>query len=294
MAWEWFAAWLAASLGAAFAFHRVRGRSRPTQVPPEVREFVRRFEEEMTARHPAVGLVGMVPGKFAAVLDVHGQQTPVALHALFRHWRAYPEAFPRLLDRLVQEVEEDGLEQPGDHLFEDVATRILPQLRTREWVAESGPRFGDSALVHRFHGSDLAICYVIDDPWSLVFVAQAHLRQWRRSEEDLYHLALGNLRRIGGAELPLPEAGKEVVVREGDGYDATRALLLDPERVEGLLVAIQERDGLYLARDPEQSLESLMEVQEKRCEDAVHPVSSRLYRMQSGELVPVQPDSDAR
>ena len=292
MAWEWISAWIGASVVAALVFHRMRSRTRPVSIPPEVGEFLRRFEQEIATRHPQIVLVGMVPGKFAAVLEIHGQQTPVTLHALFRHWRTYPEAFPRLVDRLVQEVEEEGLDQPSDHLFEDVATRILPQLRSRAWVGEAAPRFGDSAIVYRPHGNDLAICYVIDDAWSLVFVSQAHLRQWRCSEADLYHLAIGNLRRLGGPPLVVPEAGAELLFRQGDGYDATRALLLDPEQVEGLLVGIPERDSLWLSRDSGQSIMALMAVQVQRCEDAAHPVSSQLYRVHDGELVPLRPDSE--
>jgi len=290
-AWLWGAVWLLLSLAGALIFHRMRARSRPVSLPPEVRAFLQRFEEEILTRHPEIRLVGMVPGKFSTVLEVQGQETPVPLHAVFRHWRAYPDAFSRIIERLLAEVEEGGLDGPGDHLFEDVATRILPQLRTREWLGRTSPRFGDSAIAHRPHGPDLAICYVIDTDWSLVFVTQAHLRQWRRTEEDLYHLSLGNLRRLDAEPVTPPAPGQTMVVEHGDGFDAARALLLDPDQVQGLLVAIPERDTLWMARETDQGLDSLMQVQQERFAQSPHPVSSQIYRVQGDSLQPVRTES---
>ena len=73
-----------------------------------------------------------------------------------------------------------------------------------------------------------------------------------------------------------------------DGFDATRVLLLDPDRIEGVLVAIPERDVLWLGMEPEgESLSSLMAQNEQQSELSAHPVSPHLYRMTKGQLVPV-------
>jgi hypothetical protein len=89
----------------------------------------------------------MVPGKFAAVIAIEGQETPVLLHPVFQHWKSTPRTLARLTHRLVAELADGALEQPAEHLFEDVATRILPQIRSREWLASQGSTFGDAALV---------------------------------------------------------------------------------------------------------------------------------------------------
>ena len=120
------------------------------------------------------------------------------------------------------------------------------------WI-EQQARFGDGALVHRPLMEDLHIVYVIDDPHAMVFVCRAHLRQWRRSAEDVHRLAIANLQRRAGVVSQVAAAGDPVLLQTGDGYDAARVLALD--HADGLLVAIPDRDVLWLARDEGQSLE---------------------------------------
>jgi len=70
-------------------------------------------------------------------------------------------------------------------------------------------------------------------------VCRAHLKFWERTEEDVFHLANQNLRRISTADMPVPSTTDGPVrVGEGDGYDAARVLLLDPDKARGLLIAI--------------------------------------------------------
>ncbi len=283
-------AWCGASALAAWGFHLVRSRLRPVTIPADVAEFLRALEADLATRHPQVGVVGMVAGRFTLVLTLHGQETPLPLQHLYRHWQAFPEALPRLVDQVLQEIEHGAIESPADHAFEDVALRLLPQLRATEWVRAQGQVFGEAALVHRRFCDDLAICYVIDDPWSMVFVSQAHLRQWGRREEDLFHLATNNLQRQAHGELPLPTDAEPIVVRTGDGYDATRLLLLDPDQAEGLCVAVPERDTLWIGNGTAPALAQLMQLTNQQNADAAHPVSPHLYRVQSGRLVPLAPE----
>lgn len=287
MAW-FLGGWIALSVVAAVVFHLVRSRYAPVTIPPEVQRFLRRLQEELATNHPSVGVCGMLPGRFAIVLRLDGQETPLGLHELFRHSLAFPDAFAQAVARFVREARSDGLDRPHDHSFADVATNLLPQVRAMDWVRSAAPALGDAALVHRPFGDDLAICYVIDEPWSMVFVCRAHLRQWGRSEEDLFRLASQNLQRLAGAELPIPGVNDEpIIVRSGDGYDAARVLMLDPERVEGLLVAMPERDVLWLCSESSAGLAELMSLNEEQNREAEHPVSPHLYRMQAGRLVQV-------
>lgn len=232
---------------------------------------------------------GALPGAFAILLAVRGQEVPVALDQLYRHCRAFPHRLPRLLDCLVEEIEEHALDRPEDHRFAEVATQILPQVRPLSWLHENGPAFGDSALVHRKLGPDLAICYVIDDEWSMVFLCQAHLRLWCRSEEDMFQLARQNLARRSVSSIPMPDGAKpSVVLRSGDGYDAARVLLLDHDELEGFVIAMPEQDVLWLGRESDHSLGSLSALNHQQSERAAHPVSPELYRMQDHELVPIE------
>ena len=140
--------------------------------------------------------------------------------------------------------------------------------------------------MHRPLGADLAVCYVIDDPSCMVFVCQAHLRQWRKNEEAVWQIAYRNLQRR--ARVPLPAEGGPVLVRTGDGYDASRLLLLGQE-AEGLLVAVPDRDVLWLCSEQEAALGELCARNADWNRTAAHPVSPHLYRVRGGELETVTP-----
>ncbi len=279
--WPWIlGGWVFLSVGVAAVFHRLR-RSQAL-FAPEWQGFLRDFADELARRHPDVTYCGLVPKRMSVVVRVRDQETPIPLNALFRHFQAFPDSMPRLVDRLVEDILDAGLDYTSDHVFADVAIDILPQIRRRAW-AESR-RFGDEGLVYRALGDDLVIAYVIDDPTSMVFVCRAHLRQWSRSEEDLYRLASGNLERRTKEEPPVPGEGSACLLHSGDGYDAARVLLLDPESSEGLLVAIPDRDMLWVGAETGRDLAMLMAVNEELNRNASHPVSPHLYRWSDGEL----------
>jgi uncharacterized protein YtpQ (UPF0354 family) len=289
----WIAlSWLALSIATAAAFHVARSRLRPVPVPPEVRTFLRQLDEIIRAQHPEVNIRGMLPGRFAVVLEVQGQEVPVPLHQLFRHASTFPEAMPQMVDTLLREIGSGGLTRISEHRFEDVATRILPQVRSAQWVSAHSPAFGDAALITRPLADDLRVCYVVDDPWSMVFVCRAHLRQWGIDDEAVHTLATQNLQRLGARALPVPGTGDApVVVHTGDGYDAARVLLLDPEQAEGLLVAMPERDTLWLgtsASGERDAMSALMALNREQNAASAYPVSPTLYRVQGGQLEAVR------
>jgi uncharacterized protein YtpQ (UPF0354 family) len=284
--WFWIvAAWCATASALAVLHHRLR-RADP-RLPPGVRGFLCAFELELQ-RHPQVEYLGLLPGQFACLLRVDGQETPVSMQDLFRRVEAFPSTLGSLVDRLVAEIQEVGLDRVSDHEWGGAATAILPQVRNREWVEGHG-RFGDAALVSRPLSKDLAIVYVIDDPQAMVFVCRAHLQRWRRSEEDLNRLALANLQRRAGDGLSAAVASREpTLLQTGDGYDAARVLLLDQVdgQVDGLLVAMPDRDVLWVAREEGQDLAQLMSVAEAMARSAPHPVSAGVFRITGGRLEP--------
>jgi hypothetical protein len=268
--------------GAAWALRRHVAVD-PTE---DLSAFIDRLAAQIALHGDDYQVRGMVPGTFTMVISVNGQEVPVPLDNVHRHFLTFPDQLPLLVGQLLKEIEEVGLESPADHMFVDAAMRILPQICPLTWVFANAPAFGDSAIVHRPFGPDLAICYVIDDPWSVVFVCQAHLRAWRRSEADVFHLANQNLRRLSEADLPLPDVESGPVrVPSADGYAAARVLLIDPERAGDLLIAMPARDALYLGRTADQQqLERLMAAAGQR---SGHPVSTGLYRLENQQLVPV-------
>lgn len=277
--WPWIlGGWTILSVLVAALFHRTR-RSQALFAPQWL-SFLKEFEEELTNRHPDVSYCGLVPKQMAVVIRVREQETSIPLGRLYGHFQAFPEAMSRLVDQLVEDIVSAGLHYPWDHAFSEVAMDILPQIRSRDW-AESR-RFGDGGLVYRALGDDLVVSYVIDGPGNMIFVCRAHLKQWGRSEEDLYRLASGNLERL--CEAPLPREGDAMLMHSGDGYDAARVLLLDPESDEKLLVAMPDRDVLWIGAEEGQDLSLLMAVNEELNRNAAHPVSPHVYRWSSGHL----------
>jgi uncharacterized protein YtpQ (UPF0354 family) len=277
--WGWLLlGWFGASIVFAVMHHRMR--SAQPQVGSAARTVLARFESVLRREHPDVGFKGMVPGEMVAILDVDGQETPVPLRTVIRHAEAFPDSLPSLVDQLLEEVREAAIERHDDYAFADVATDLMPQVRPREWVEQKG-RFGDAALVTRPLTDELSIAYVIDGDSCMTFVCRAHLRFWGRSEADVHNLALQNLRRRTG-DVGVPSSGP-LVFRLGDGYDAARMLLLDPERCEGLLVAAPDRDLLWVGEPGEATVASLMASSGELIGD--HPVHGSVLKVERGAFV---------
>ena len=55
-----------------------------------------RFETVLAENPPDVTCLGMMPGRFACLLRVKGQETPVGLHDAWRHAEAFPDGFVRM------------------------------------------------------------------------------------------------------------------------------------------------------------------------------------------------------
>ncbi len=268
---------------------------RPARLPKGMRsragsEFVARMRTELRERHPDVAFCGLSARGSSAILVVAGQETPVPLHALFRRFQAFPDAFHRVVDQLVEEIRSEGLHQPADHDFAEVTFNILPQIKTSQWLREKGGSFGSSALVARELGEGLSLCYVIDEPWSMIFLCREHLQRWQKSEEDIFQLANQNLQRlVGGAISRLVPGSEPLILHSGDGYDAAKLLLLDHERCDGMLVAIPERDLLWVGPEGGQDLEELSARSRERNSHATHPISPDLYRLNGGKLERLSP-----
>lgn len=266
----------------AVALHRRWRRVLP-QPAPEVAAFVLRLEAELASAHRDVVYLGLLPDRFACLLRVDGQETVVSLHTVFRHAEAQPDGFSRLVANLLNDIREVGLERVADVDFAAAAPGLLPQVRSRAWLEERGA-FGDSGLVFTPLNGDLVTVYVIDGEANMVFVCREHLRRWRKEVADLHHLALANLARRGDAwRGAAPVEG--ALIQAGDGFDAARVLLLEPR--DGLLVAIPDRDTLWVGPEQGQDLARLMATTAEIAAHAAHPISGQVHRVTDGRLEPL-------
>jgi hypothetical protein len=293
MLWWIVGTWFGLSLACAGVFHRLRSTRRPVPIPAAVREFLRAFQAALGRQTVApMELRGMTAGRFVAVLGIGGQEVLLPLHPLYEQFRTDPTSLPGQLDAVLRARLAVDLTRLDEHAAADFAAAVLPQVRSEAWVRAQAPLFGDAALVTRRLNADLRVCYVIDAPASMVFVTRAHLRAWGVDDAALHQAACTNLRQRGGAELPTPADGAPpILLQVGDGYDAARVLLLDPERAEGLFVALPERDALWIGKPEAVDLAHLMQVNRAQSEASSYPVSVSMYRMTEGELVPVSEPS---
>ena len=281
--WMWVGlVWVAAALTLVAMHHRLRSRSRC--YPPEVSSFMFGLESELVAAHPEVHFLGMLPDRFACLLSVDCQETPVGLHDAFRNFDAHPESLPQIVAQLVEDIREVGLDRADELEFGAVTQRLMPQVRSREWLEAQG-KFGESGLVHTELNADLVTVYVVDDESSMVFVCRAHLKRWGRSVEDVHHLALANLSSLGSQGLQAASA-EAVLLQSGDGFDASRILLLQGQ--DGLLVSVPDRDILWAGPEAGQDMNALIGMTASLAERASHPVSEKLFRVSGGRFESVQ------
>ena len=283
--WLWITlGWTAAAFGAV-ALHRRWRRTTAGLPSPEVGAFLLRFENELATAHSGIAYLGLLPDRFACLLRVDGQETVVGLHDVYRHADVDDDAFSRLVARLIGDVREVGLDRVRDLDFASAAPMLLPQVRSRQWLDQRC--FGDSGLVHKPMNDELVTVYVVDDDTNMVFVCREHLRQWRKDVDDVHNIARANLARRSAPSLANANAAdaEPVVMRSGDGFDAARVLLL--ERAEGLLVAIPDRDTLWVGHAEGKGLARLMAATEAIADQAPHPVSPHVFRVTDGQLEPL-------
>lgn len=275
--------WSAFALSVGWRIRRHRRRRRLGAIPDRTERFLRDLRNAVTALEE-VELTGVVPGRFLGVLKVDGQETPIPLQPLQEHWNSFPFDLSDVVERIVEEIRSDGLDTAFDFEFAELATDLMPQVRSMDWVRDNSPAFGDGRLVHRMLAPDLALCYVIDDSWSMVFVCEAHLRRWRKSEAQINGLARRNLRERTDSETrDRLENGQPIHHRTSDGYAASRVLLVESERADDLLFALPDRDVLWLG-EADADLADLMDRSADECAASPHPVSPKLYRISAGTI----------
>lgn len=274
--------WIVCAVGLAALHHRLR---RPLG-SGLAEALVLDFAKELAANHPEAEFRGMLPQRFSCILAVDGQETVVPLHDLHHAWQSGPNAFRAAVRELVERIRGEHLDRVEHHDFGRVAVQVLPHLRPARWIAELAGRGGER-LAQRRLTRELAVVYAIERELDLVFVTEAHLAQWGRSEEDLWNLARGNLAQRSSELLSqLDGLQGALVCSKEDGLDASRALLL-LDRAEGMLVAVPDRDTLWVAPSScagighvRTQLDTLMQASE-------FPLSAAVHRVHNGALEPV-------
>lgn len=131
--------------------------------------------------------------------------------------------------------------------------RVLPRLVTADFL-DSIRGSGHEIPFRPFADTGLRIAYVLDGEYGMEYIKGDTLNDLGLTSDTLHDLALENLRRRSSRDIvrTVIDKGNVSVLKSGDGYDATR-LLLVPEYLEGseaLAAAIPDQDTLVIAPTP--------------------------------------------
>ena len=276
--------WLAIASFAAFFVGKALHRGPVADMPREAQDFFLAFRQSLEDRYEDLQVLGPTGEGFGAVVQVRHQEFAVPLGELFLRERAFPGSLDDNVDRMCAELN-DHLAAIENEPFDLAMGRVLPQIRTGEWVRENSPSMGPGKLANLRLFEDLTLCFVLDDAQSIVFVTEGHLNFWGIDLISLENLATKNLEEKAGipTESLMEKAAGELVHLQGDPYDATRILLAmqnaDLSNVESLAIGLPDRDSVVLG--PKSEIGSLMEQVQEDFEKGKHPVSPRVYEVRS-------------
>jgi hypothetical protein len=163
----------------------------------------------------------------------------------------WPDVIERHLD-VALSVFSGGMDFV-DRLGADFS-RARPLLKLRLY-SDDYPESG-IPMVYRPVAEGLISVLVYDLPQSIATVPSEHLRSWRRTEDELFALALQNVKdggRLEQSTVPLPQGGAlELLTGVENYFAATHLLFLDEYVTQppdaGLLVGAPNRHGLVVHR----------------------------------------------
>jgi len=141
--------------------------------------------------------------------------------------------------------------------FEEAREHLLPAIAPR--VARESHRYKprqDGEVVHRRFCSDLEVWLVYDTEYGKTYVAQKQLERWGVTHDEVFDVALANLRDRSLGQMRKLREGLYVSTWH-DTYDPSRALLPDliyRHRVFGKPVAMMPtKDQVYLTGDRDEA-----------------------------------------
>lgn len=227
----------------------------------------------------------------------HGRSVVSELEHFYNAYRRAPAQLESILESLEGAVRSFAPDR-GPQLWDELEDRIYPMLKPVEMLAEVAER-NLPQLIYRPFMADMIVCYVIDEPDSVAFVNEEHLKVWGVMETTLYTRAVDNLRtktlKPGTAQVIGEGADMLFIYATLDGYDAARILLLDimnewahiiPGR---LVIGIPNRDFLIGFSDA--NPEVLHRLALRIAQDAQtldYPLTDQLWTVVDSRIIPYE------
>ncbi|MDW8147882.1 MAG: DUF5688 family protein [Roseiflexaceae bacterium] len=227
------------------------------------------------------------------IVRVRGRDVTINLDRFYHAYVQNPERLDTVVQTVVSALTHD-IPARDQRDFASLRDRIFPMLKPIDLVAFVRER-NLPMIVYRPFLADLIITYVVDEPQSVAYINEHHLKQWGVSEREIHKLALRNLRRRTDERaryLMIGEGEQRLFIfNSNDGYDATRLLLTDiladwAKRVCGqLVIGVPNRDFLIALGDANPDiLRSVAAQIQVNSIQRDHGLTDRLFTLVGGQI----------
>ncbi|GAA5526949.1 DUF1444 family protein [Herpetosiphon gulosus] len=224
----------------------------------------------------------------------HGRAVVSELEHFYKAYRRSPEQLESILQSLEAAVRSFAPDR-GQELWDELEDRVYPMIKPASMLLEVAER-NLPQLVYRPFLADLIVCYVIDEPESVAYINEEHLKTWGVLETTIYTKAVDNLRtktlKPGMAQVVGEGNQMLFIYSTSDGYDAARILLTDvlsewADLLPGnLVLGIPNRDFLIGFSDA--NPEILQRIAMQIAQDAYkldYGLSDQLWTIKQGQIL---------
>ncbi len=246
--------------------------------------FSERFAREMREALPQGGVEIVSPLQLRISLRKSGDST-VYLSEAFEQYKQDPDAGEDLIARYVA----GALESVRGETKID-ATRIVPIVKPRSWLADVQESAGAGAVVYDLVNEELAIVYAEDSDNSLSYFAASELAESAIDRAGLRQLAATNLVRILPQIERLGDDGFYTIQAGGD-FEASLLVTGTVWTRESFPVkgdhvfAVPARDKLYVTgSDDVEGLKKLRELAARLYRESSHRVSDKVFRLRDNTV----------
>ena len=263
----------------------------PEILPPTPEEFIARVADIVVREYPDVHATRTSEWT-VHFADAQGNEIGTAsLENLYRECLLEAQSMGALIREHLNGVLgmfTEELKQDQEQPYSSVCDRIMPMLRSEEWVKEI-PQGMELATIPFAPG--LVMCFAVDEPTHFSYISRARLEGWDVPLERLQEKAQDNLaarnENLRVTVMPGPDnQAVAVAIGAGDSYDASRFLLPNIRELfsehlgEEYLVGVPNRDFLiaFSERIPEMATRITKQV-EADYQRMSHPISPTVYRV---------------
>lgn len=248
------------------------------------KEVRRRFTEQLRSRIPGVEIVG--EGLTHLQIRLNGNETTMSMQGLYSKLvqakvRDESEEEKIVFDDMINALKDTAKEMVLDPQRD--RNRIMARLQPPDFGSELQ---GKGTFPHRHLAElNLSVFYVMDAEHSVRYLDSEELAHLGLNDDEIFELAVENLRRITPRESVRSVLEKQtaVVFKSGDTMDAARLLTIPGylEKDEVIAACIPDRDTLFLVAASESTdWDSLLAVAREGIPR--HKLLSRPVRVTSG------------